>query len=102
MKSLIAIIILSILFYGCVTSTKMNKLSLGMSKDEAIQTIGKPISTSAQGGMEFLRYNLSSDGLTDDEYYVRIIDGKVESYGRTGDFDSTKIPESKLELNITK
>jgi hypothetical protein len=23
-------------------------------------------------------------------YYVRLINGKVESYGRTGDFDSTK------------
>lgn len=30
-------------------------------------------------------------------YYVRLINGKVESYGRTGDFDSTKTPTVRLE-----
>lgn len=27
-----------------------------------------------------------------DSYYVRFVDGSVESYGRKGDFDSTKDP----------
>ena len=34
-------------------------------------------------------------------YYVRLINGKVESYGRTGDFDSTKTPTVRLESDQT-
>jgi Short C-terminal domain len=51
---------------------------------------------------EYLNYALSE---TDDHafygitkpYFVRLVDGRVESYGRTGDFDSTKTPAVRLE-----
>lgn len=78
-----------------------------MSKQEVIQYLGQPVSTSAASGVEYLNYRFSE---TDDHafygvttpYFVRIVGGKVESYGRLGDFDSTKPKEIKstVDLNI--
>ncbi len=78
-----------------------------MTKDEVFRVMGNPISVSAQAGLEYLNYALSEP--RDDAfrgwtrayyvrpvtvkttpYYVRLINGRVESYGRTGDFASTK------------
>lgn len=66
-----------------------------MSKDEVIRVMGKPSSTSATEGTEYLNYKLaetSTDGWygVSTPYYVCIRGGKVISYGRTGDFDNTK------------
>lgn len=100
---------LSILFYvliisGCATSGIINKVQIGMSKGEVIKVMGEPVSVSAKSGTEYLNYKLSETG--DDAfrgwtspYYVRLIDGKVDSYGRTGDFDSTKKPTVKIETD---
>jgi hypothetical protein len=105
-KLLLAVLLGSFLS-GCATAYKMNNISLGMTKPEVIKKLGRPASTSAQSGVEYMNYKLSETG--DDEflgtytpYFVRIVDGKVESYGRMGDFDSTKVPESKstIDLNI--
>jgi hypothetical protein len=89
---------------GCATAPKMNRLSVGMTKQEVVSTMGQPASTAAPGGgVEILRYRLSptSDhafyGITE-EYFVRLVNGKVDSYGKMGDFDSTKDPT--LNLNI--
>jgi outer membrane protein assembly factor BamE (lipoprotein component of BamABCDE complex) len=102
MKQSIAVLIMALLLGGCATAHKISSVQLGMTKDDVISVMGKPISVSAQGGAEYLNYALSE---TDDDafmgwtkpYYVRLIDGKVESYGRTGDFDSTKTPTVRLE-----
>lgn len=84
---------------GYLPAEKMNLLSIGMTKAEVISAMGRPSSTAApSGGVEILRYNLSPSAtghfLTGsyDEYFVRLADGKVESYGKMGDFDSTKDP----------
>ncbi len=77
-----------------------------MTKDEVVKVMGEPASVSAQGGAEYLNYALSE---TDDEafmgftrqYFVRLINGKVESYGRSGDFDSTKTPTVRIESDQT-
>ena len=68
--------------------------------------MGAPASVSAQGRAEYLNYALSE---TDDHaflgvtrpYYVRLVDGRVESYGRTGDFDSTRTPTVRVESDQT-
>jgi len=79
---------------GCANSEKMNSLSIGMTKGEVIQVMGRPSSTaSPQRGVEVLRYELSSTGdqawygITD-TYYVKLVNGRIESYGMLGDFDS--------------
>jgi hypothetical protein len=68
-----------------------------MTKQEVVSVLGGPESTSAPGsGIEILRYHLLTPPV--EEYFVKIANGKVVSYGKVGDFDSTKDPT--LDLNI--
>ena len=110
MRSLVTPVLMAIaLLAGCATAHKMNQIAIGMTKQQVIEVLGPPVSTSAKSGVEYLNYSFSE---TDDQafygvtspYFVRIVDGKVESYGRLGDFDSTKAPETKstIDLNINK
>jgi hypothetical protein len=64
----------------------MNKLRLGMSKTEVIEAMGQPDSTSASRDIEFLKYHFCSEGLFTSEYYVKLQSGRVDAYGRSGDF----------------
>ena len=98
------ILVITTFLVGCATAHKMNRISIGMNKKQVLSVMGRPTSTASPGGgEEFFRYNLSATsddayyGITD-EYYVRLIDGKVESYGRMGDFDSIK--NSTLDVNV--
>lgn len=89
---------------GCANAHKISKVEVGMTREQVVKVMGKPVSVSAQGGQEYLNYKLSET--PDDDllglltpYYVRLINGKVESFGRTGDFDSTKVPTMRLETS---
>jgi hypothetical protein len=110
--------LMAVVLIGCATpASKLNRLSVGMAKAEVLQVMGQPQSVSAKDGMEYLLYNLG-EGLTfgsDPQgrtkidqarnlYYVRLKGGVVDSYGRVGDFDSTKIPETKhtIDVNVNK
>ena len=65
-----------------------------MSKGEVRYQLGEPISTSSPGpGQEYLYYTLTSvltTNLAEQQgyYYVYLEDGKVQQYGREGEFDS--------------
>jgi len=64
-------------------SVKMNQVQIGMSKAEVIHLLGQPQSTSAQANIEYLTYYLSPDTSGHEQpYMVRIVDSKVESFGR--------------------
>ena len=101
--------VLVAVLWGCAsTSHKMNNLRLGMTKAEVISALGQPTSTSASEGTEYLVYKLRDrfnpdfmePDLYEKDYFVRLRDGKVDSFGQVGDFDSTKIPESKHTLDV--
>jgi outer membrane protein assembly factor BamE (lipoprotein component of BamABCDE complex) len=97
MKQVLLVVLSAVLLCGCATAPKMNRLSVGMTKDEVIHIMGNPASVAASGGVEFLRYELSAthqqaEYNVTEEYYVRLVDGRVDSYGKMGDFDSTKNP----------
>jgi hypothetical protein len=100
------LLIVLVTVVGCSTATKLNHLSVGMTKQEVFSTLGEPISSASPGsGIEILRYELTTredlrpiHGLAKNEYFVRLVNGKVESYGKMGDFDSTKDPT--LDINI--
>jgi outer membrane protein assembly factor BamE (lipoprotein component of BamABCDE complex) len=106
MRSLLSVVFVLFLVSACATANKISGVQLGMTKDEVVKVMGEPTSVSAQGKSEYLNFALSE---TDDQafygitvpYYVRLVDGKVESYGRTGDFDSTKTPTVRLESDQT-
>ena len=85
----ILVILLSVVFLiGCAGSAKkMNQLNLGMTKQEVIEAIGEPTSTSAKRNAEYLNYHLSTGGFYTNTYYVRLLDGKVDAFGQAGDFN---------------
>jgi len=80
------VLLLAALFTGCTTADKLNDLRIGMSKDQVIAMLGKPDSTSAQANIEYLTYYLTNDSSynygRDQPYMVRLVEGKVESFGR--------------------
>ena len=83
---IIVILIAVVFLFGCAgSSKKMNRLNLGMTKKEVIEAIGEPTSTTAQKNTEYLNYQLSTGGFFTNEYYVRLLDGKVVAYGKVGD-----------------
>lgn len=79
---------------GCATgSESMNRISLGMTKGQVIAALGSPKSVSAVGGIEVMHYPLSEypvgGGRFDrplTNYVVRLRDGRVDAYGRDGEF----------------
>ncbi|HTT56896.1 MAG TPA: SHOCT domain-containing protein [Opitutaceae bacterium] len=77
-------LLLVALLAGCVTADRLNDIRIGMTKDQVISILGKPDSMSAQGNIEYLTYYLVTDtGYgRDAPYSVRIVNGKVESFGR--------------------
>ncbi len=66
---------------------RMNHLRLGMTKQDVIQTVGTPDMTSASGHVEYLKYRSNSGLFYTDNYYVRLLDGKVDAFGQQGDFN---------------
>lgn len=73
MRLLVVILLLSIV--GCASaSSKMNSLQVGMSKQDAVATMGSPESVAANSSSETLFYK--------DRVYVSFVNGKVDSYGQ--------------------
>ena len=81
---IIPAIIASAFTAGCATSTSLNSVRIGMTKAEIISLLGTPDSTSAQSNIEYLTYYLQANSGygRDQPYLVRLVDGKVESFGR--------------------
>ena len=81
---------------ACVgTSANLNKVSLGMTKAEVIDAIGRPDSVTAQNGVEYLIYHwanpkqLIADEEKLDRYFVRLVNGRVDAYGEAGDLGTS-------------
>jgi hypothetical protein len=82
MKKLTLIVLCSTLF-GCAAWTPFHKISLGMTKAEVLQAVGKPASVSGNGTEEYLWYIPVNKFWQ--RYFVRLEKGRVESYGPVGD-----------------
>jgi hypothetical protein len=72
------------LIAGCVMSSQaFNAIHIGMTRQEVINLMGQPDSTSAQGTIEYFTYYLASDEMQRDQpYLIRFVGGRVESFGR--------------------
>ena len=125
----LSILLILALLVGCAgTAKKTNSLSLGMTKAEVISAMGDPISTRASDGAEYMIYELSSGtgagaaaacgmagiftlgiiyaddrctGGLKEEYFMKFIDGKLDSYGKVGDFNSTKDPSVNMKVDMS-
>ena len=104
MRKLIYLFVLAVMVSGCATTPNLNTVSLGMTKADVIKTLGNPTSVSAKDNVEYLQYNTLRPFAPPSEwapkFFVRLVNGKVESYGKVGDFDSTKNPTNDVNLNI--
>ena len=84
----IGILLSAAFLFACAGSfQRMNNLKLGMTKQDVVQTIGTPDITSASGHVEYLKYLKNAGVFYTDEYYVRLLDGKVDAFGQKGDFN---------------
>jgi hypothetical protein len=89
--------------YG--TADQLNQISIGMPKEQVLKSLGMPKSTSASNGVEYLQYLwvktiIAANANFPEDYYVAIQDGRVLSYGRTGDFESTKLSHQQVNQSI--
>lgn len=83
-KLLLVMAVLGLFLGGCVsTADKLNSIKIGMTRSQVVAQLGEPNSMSAQGNIEYLTYYLSNETTSRDQpYAVRLVDGKVESFGR--------------------
>lgn len=96
---------------GCMaavfgTADQLNQISVGMPKEEVVKRLGQPKSTAAAEGIEYMQYSwvkttIAANANYPEDYYVAIKNGRVSSYGRKGDFDSTNVPTRRLEIDQT-
>ncbi len=82
---ILILLLTAVLLFGC--ANKMNDVRLGMSRDQVVEAIGTPNSTSEMGNTAYLNYQLFSDWIFTNRYYVRLTDGRVDAFGRVGAFN---------------
>jgi len=102
MKFLGVLLSIIILLAGCATAYKISRVQIGMTKEEVIRIMGRPVSTSVKENIEYLNYSLAEttiQALNRDTkpYFVRLVNGQVDSFGRLGDFDSTPKPTVRID-----
>jgi len=97
--------LLLVLAAGCLApSSNINRVSLGMTKEQVIKAAGNPVSITGQGNVEILNYRLMEtwrERRHGTAYFVRLVDGKVQAYGRNGDFGSSPQPSMNLNAGPT-
>ncbi|MCP9453568.1 MAG: SHOCT domain-containing protein [Nitrospira sp.] len=85
---------------GCgafYTSQKViNQLEVGMTKAKAVSILGEPQHSSAHDKTEYLFYTFSN-GIIRKQYYVQIINGTVNSFGRLDDLKDSRPPTVRIE-----
>lgn len=90
---------------GCATAGKMNELEVGMSRSDVTRTMGLPASVSAKDNEgTYLTYRLFESELDwwkdyDQQYFVRLVGGRVDAFGKKGDFNSTTPPPRRIEID---
>jgi hypothetical protein len=90
MKITSSLMLFALCLAGCLTpASKINAVHLGMTKAEVLAVMGPPTSVTADQTAEYLNYSLA-EGMrtgytaTQSPYEVKLVNGKVVSYGRAG------------------
>ena len=89
--------ILTLMLLGCSGMTNLNKISIGMTKQQVIEELGNPDSVSANESQEVLIYNFWKEfwdrepGQYSERYFVTLKSNKVVSYGKAGDQVNNRI-----------
>ena len=80
----LALCLLILVVAACISATRTERLRVGMTKAEALAVMGRPVSFGADKQSEVMYYRLTEGdlGAHIHTYFVRLADGKVESFGR--------------------
>ena len=87
------VVLAAVIFISCATSNRINRISLGITKQQVVEAMGEPSSTRATQGTEYLIYHLSEasvgrqlfmtyfriTGEVANDYYVRLFNGRVDA-----------------------
>lgn len=82
----LAPLILALSAFGCaspgghIKAGDPSLISIGMTKDQVIQKLGKPENVTADSQSETFSYILERPWWQDKLFHVKIVNGKVESY----------------------
>jgi hypothetical protein len=90
------VLLIALTLLGCGTNAaRTGNLRVGMARADVISALGKPVSMGADRQSEILYYRLMEGGLRGETraYFVRLVDGKVDSFGRINEF---QVPEASL------
>jgi hypothetical protein len=79
-------VLIVFLVIGCASAKKINSVALGMTPDQVVAVMGEPTSTSATENLMYFKYRLHPKSLFTEDYYIQFVDGKVDAFGRRGDF----------------
>jgi hypothetical protein len=100
-KALAPTLLVALVGLGCASPTfDINRIQVGMSEDQAFGTLGKPSLAIRQGNVRYLEYETFDQdkwfGVGRKEnvqrFFVRLVDGRVESFGDKKNLDPAKIP----------
>jgi len=97
------------LLAGCETphhAPPFERIAAGMTEEQVTERIGKPEKVAVHGQTKYLEYQTyfhtwKPGDIGYEYYYVRLVNGKVDSYGKKGDFDSTRDPTQRVILDQT-
>jgi len=111
-STLICVLFISVFLTACGTTSHYGKrpdfsqISMKISQAEVVQILGKPDDMSAIDGTVYLNYiytpwydHNGADGNAE-YYFVRLVGDKVDSFGRKGDFNTTKDPEQTINIKV--
>jgi len=83
MRKLIILLSAVLVLTSCARfkGSKMVRVSPGMGKAEVVKALGKPNGVGGSANIEVLHYAEDIGWWRFQYYFVRLVDGKVESYG---------------------
>jgi outer membrane protein assembly factor BamE (lipoprotein component of BamABCDE complex) len=100
-KALMSTAMVALVGLGCAkASFDINRIQVGMSEDQAFMALGKPSLAIRQGNVRYLEYETFDQdrwfGVPRKEnvqrFFVRLVDGRVESFGDKKNLDPAKVP----------
>lgn len=83
MKTLLGLLLLGT--FGCLThSSRLEKINVGMTREQVIEKLGKPDAARVEGEKEYLVFMLRENfqNTSIQPYYVRLRQGRVQEFGR--------------------
>ena len=91
--------LLLLVIAGCATNAiRTRDVRVGMTKADVVSVLGKPMSMGADKQSEVMYYRLMEGSINNGDtrtYFVRLIDGKVDSFGRVNEL---QVPAESLPL----